>query len=648
MTELTPDLIADLLFPEDLHTSPDGAHVVYTLAPISKKEEHETSALWLAQLDRSRPPRQFTSGDFHDHAPQWSPDGSQIAFLSDRKKRGTDQLYLIAADGGEARLLMPKEQKKPVNRFVWSPLGGQIAFTSADEPTEEDEKREKERDDPKVYGEKWPYARLRLLSLATGEITTLASGDRHIADFAWHPRGTELAYTVQQTPDLESRAREMVIERIAVAGGEPQVVCRSASAVNALTWSHDGETLLCVAPVEAGTAQSSQAVYAVPAEGGEPRRIAGGETNCIIDLLPLQQDRQVAVGVAEGLETRLSRLETTTGELTTLFPTTAEDQAADYITWHIRTLEDGRLALAVVRGAETQPWEIWAGLLGNEPPVLHKLSTHQEHHLAGLTFAPSEPFYWTAPDGLHLDGILVLPLDTPKDRPLPTVVLVHGGPYWRFGQGFHLSWGNWAQWLALAGYAVLMPNPRGGMGHGKHFAAAARGDVGGADYNDVMSAIDAAIERGIADPDRLGIGGWSQGGFMSAWAVTQTDRFKAAIMGAGVSDWGMMVMTSDVPGFERELGGSAPWEGLEVQHHLKLSPITFAHQVKTPVLILHGEKDERVPLSQASGFHRALREHHVPTEFVVYPREPHGISERAHQIDVLKRVRTWYDRWLRP
>jgi dipeptidyl aminopeptidase/acylaminoacyl peptidase len=648
MAELTPELIADLLFPEDLHISPDGAYVVYTLAPISKKEEHETSALWLALVDKSRPPRQFTSGDYHDHAPQWSPDGSSIAFLSDRSKRGTDQLYLIAADGGEARSLMPKEQKKPVNRFAWSPMGGQIAFTSADEPTEEDEKREKERDDAKVYGEKWPYARLRLLSLATGEITTRVSGDRHIADFAWHPRGTELAYVVQQTPDLESRAREMVIERVAVAGGEPQVICRFAGEINALTWSHDGEMLLCIAPVEAGIAQSSQAVYAVPAEGGEPRRLAGGETNCMMDLFSLQQDRQVAVSVAEGLETHLCRLETTTGEVTTFFPTAAEDRAADYIAWHARTLEDGRLALAVVRGAGKQPWEIWAGLVDNKSPVLHQLSTHQEQQLAGLIFAPLEPFYWTAPDGLHLDGILVRPPDAPKDRPAPTVVLVHGGPYWRFTQRFYLNWGAWAQWLALAGYAVLMPNPRGGMGHGERFAAAARGDVGGADYGDVMSAIDAAIERGVADPDRLGIGGWSQGGFMSAWAVTQTDRFKAAIMGAGVSDWGMMVMTSDVPGFERELGGSAPWEGLEIQQYRKLSPITFAHRVKTPVLIMHGEKDERVPLSQATGFHRALREHHVPTEFVVYPREPHGISERAHQIDVLRRVRTWYDRWLRP
>src|SRR5579884_629005 len=176
---------------------------------------------------------------------------------------------------------------------------------------------------------------------------------------------------------------------------------------------------------------------------------------------------------------------------------------------------------------------------------------------------------------------------------------------------------------------------------------AARGDVGGADYADVMSALDAAIERGIADPERLGIGGWSQGGFMTAWAVTQTRRFKAAIMGAGVSDWGMMAMTSDIPDFERELGGSVPWDGLEYQNHLRLSPISFARETKTPVLILHGEKDARVPLTQAIGFHRALREYGVPTELVVYPREGHPIRERMHQLDLLRRVRSWYDRWLR-
>ncbi len=645
MAELTAELIADFSIPQALQISPDGSQVVYTVAPMSKKEEHGTSAIWLASTDGKRPARQFTRGDVADNGPQWSPDGSQLAFLSDRAKRGTAQLYLIAVDGGEARPLTSTENKKAVEDFSWSPGGGQIAFTSADEPTEEDERREKERDDARVYGERLPYTRLRLLSVATQEVTTLVETDRDVIGFAWHPRGTELAYVTTKMPDLESHAHETLIERVDLAGGDPRLVCRFPCAVNALTWSHDGQTLLFIASA-ARKSQSSQVVYAVPAQGGEPRCIAGGETNCAGDLWPLAQGQQVAVLLREGLGTRICRMDVLSGEMAPLSPATEAEQAAEYREGHARLLEDGRAVLAVVRSTGAQPWEVWAGSGKEGVAELHQVSSHQEH-LTGITFGPQEAFRWTAADGLELDGILIRPPDAPQDRPLPTVVLVHGGPYARWSQGFQLGWGNWAQWLALAGYAVLMPNPRGGMGHGEQFAAAARGDVGGADYGDVMAAVDAAIARGLADPERLGIGGWSQGGFMTAWAITQTDRFKAAIMGAGVSDWGMMVLTSDVPDFERILGGSAPWEGIGPLQHAKLSPISFASQAKTPVLILHGERDARVPLSQVTGFHRALREYEVPCEFVVYPREPHGIGERAHQLDLLRRVRSWFDRWLR-
>ena len=647
MTELTASLIADLAMPQHLQISPDGKFVAYTLAPLSKKEEQATSAIWLAATDTSRLARQFTRGDVEDRMPRWSPDGSQIAFLSDRAKRGTVQLYLIATDGGEARPLTPAANKKAVESFAWSPGGGSIAFTSADEPTEEDERREKERDDAQVYGERLPYAHLRLVSLASQEITTLVSGSRHIHELAWHPRGTEVAYVVRHSPELDAMAHENVVERIALAGGESQAVCRFPGAITALTWSSDGKTLLFMATAT-GKSQSSVVVYAVPAEGGKPQRMACGETNCAGGLCQLQEDEQVAIGIMEGLETFFGKLDIQTGEVTRLFPLTTADRAADYREWHVRRLADGKTMLAVVRSTGTQLREVWAGLIEGavSEPALQQFSMHQEQ-LGGLTFGPQEPFYWTAADGLQLDGILVRPPHISHDRPLPMVVLVHGGPYSRWGQALTLNWGVWSQWLALAGYAVLMPNPRGGCGHGEAFAAAARGDVGGADYHDVMSAVDAAIERGFADPERLGIGGWSQGGFMTAWAVTQTERFKAAIMGAGVSDWGMMVLTSDLQEFESELGGSVPWDGLAVHQHMKLSPISFARQVKTPVLLLHGEKDARVPVSQAIGYHRALRANNVPTELVIYPREPHGISERAHQIDLLHSVRTWFDRWLR-
>src|SRR4029079_6038067 len=165
---------------------------------------------------------------------------------------------------------------------------------------------------------------------------------------------------------------------------------------------------------------------------------------------------------------------------------------------------------------------------------------------------------------------------------------------------------------------------------------------------DLVTAVDAAVARGIADPARLGIGGWSQGGFMSAWAVTQTQRFKAAIVGAGPTDWGMMAATSDMPRFDSALGGSTLWEGAGPHRHAQLSPLSFARNVTTPVLILHGQNDARVPLNQAISFHRALREVGAQTELWIYPREPHGIGERAHPIDLLKRVRAWYERWLGP
>lgn len=650
MTELTAEIIVDQQFPSDVQIAPDAKCVAYTLTATSKKAEHETSAIWIASIDNSREAQQFTAGEAHDQRPRWSPDGKHIAFLSDRAKRGTAQLYLIAATGGEARALTLTENKKGVDDFAWSPRGGQIAFTSVDEPTEEDAKHEKERDDARVYGEKWPYAHLRILSLATQEVTTLVGGERHIANFIWHPQGTQIAYVVQQTPDLESRAHEVVIECAAITGDTPQVLCHFPCAVNSLCWSQDGTTLFFLAPV-ARNSQSSYAVYAVPAQGGEPTRIACGEHNCAREIRALQQTPLLAVMVGEGLESRLDLLDSQNRKMTTLLSGMDGERSVEYASWDVRQQEDSTCIVVVVRSAGNQQWEVWAGPRQQEQSnkgitIQQQLSFHQKH-LADIAFGPQEPFFWTASDGLELDGILIRPPDAPPQHPLPMVVLVHGGPYGRSGHQLHLRGLDWGQWLALAGYAVLMPNPRGGFGHGEQFAAAVRGEVGQADYQDVMAGVDAAIARGIADPERLGIGGWSQGGFMSAWAITQTKRFKAAVMGAGVSDWGMMVMTSDVPNFEQDLGGSAPWDGAEHRRHLELSPITFARNAHTPLLILHGEKDARVPLSQATGFHRALRQQGVPVEFVVYPREPHGVAERGHQLDILKRVRRWYDRWLK-
>jgi dipeptidyl aminopeptidase/acylaminoacyl peptidase len=243
-----------------------------------------------------------------------------------------------------------------------------------------------------------------------------------------------------------------------------------------------------------------------------------------------------------------------------------------------------------------------------------------------------------------VDGIVVRPRGS--DTPLPTILLPHGGPYARWANGFAGTLGNWGQWLAAGGYQVLLPNPRGGMGHGDAFARSVRGEVGQDDYLDIIGMLDAAIDRGLADRDRLGIGGWSQGGYMAAWAVTQTDRFNAAVVGAGVTDWGMLTMDTDAPAFEAVLGGSRPWDGPGPHRAARNSPISYTDAVTTPVLLLHGKEDRRIPPNQAIGFARALRERDVEVEQVLYPRAGHAPRERDQQLDLYRRVRDWFDRWV--
>ena len=267
--------------------------------------------------------------------------------------------------------------------------------------------------------------------------------------------------------------------------------------------------------------------------------------------------------------------------------------------------------------------------------------------LSGIAWGTQERLSYFARDGLDLDGLLILPPGRSRDDgPFPLITLVHGGPYSRSSDELLLGWWPNGQWFATAGYAVFLPNPRGSKGRGHEFAESVAAAVGQDEWTDILTGIDLLIDRGVADPDRLGIGGWSHGGFMAAWAVTQTNRFKAAVMGAGIVDWGMEAATGEYGVQEAGLGGSQGWEGVGPHRHDELSPISYASRVRTPVLIVHGQDDTNVPVGQAVYFHRALSHFGVEHELVIYPREGHLFTERNHQIDLLNRMRAWFIRWL--
>jgi dipeptidyl aminopeptidase/acylaminoacyl peptidase len=618
VTELTAELLVDRLEAREVAVSSDGRLVAFVAAPVGRREEHPQSAIWLAPAEAAESARRFTNGTAEDKAPWFAPDGSVLYFLSDREERECAQLYRLRVDGGEAERLTVG---KP-GVAAYAPLadGTRVALVSADSPSEEDERRERERDDASVFGD-WRPQRLRLLDLETHETQTLAApGERHVRSVVPAPAGSLAAVVLWETPEIDNigRAGELAVVDLdadKILASWPLVAAGASAA-----WT-GGRGLCVLGPVEAG-GQAGFGVFVVDL-GDDELRLVTGE----LDADPIALAGGAAVfAVARGLDSYFARLE---GD--ELLPLGRQDGTVS----QLAASRDG--GVVACRLSHRLP-DVWAG-----PPEGELLRVSDlAPELADVEWGPQERLAWRAPDGLELDGLLILPPGrTRADGPFPLVLMLHGGPYGRFGDDLQLSWASPAQWLASAGYAVFCPNPRGGFGHGAEFAQAVRGAVGVGDWPDVESGLERLIDEGVADPERLALGGWSQGGYMAAWGVTQTTRFRAAVMGAGPSDWGMMVAESDLPTFEMSLGGTAGWEGPGPHRHDELSPISYAHRVTTPTLILHGEEDERVPVSQARFFARALRAHGVEFEFVMYPREPHAIGERNHLLDLLRRWREW-------
>jgi len=639
MSPLTAEQFVDLIVPRSARICPNGEKVVYSASSIAKSGENETSSVWVAEIGKEKSARQLSSGKFNDTSPRWSSDGKSIAFLSDRAKAGeSSAIYLLSMDGGEAYAITKAENKRGIGSFDWSPNGSFIAYLSADEKSAEREQKEKDKDDADVYGENWEYNRLRLLHVATREVTTLVEKDAHVAAFAWNEDSTELAFTLHETPDLNSAGYKGVnIEHVAISNRTSSHVCKFPGGLSSLTWF--GTDVYFVGGVEPMKSNTSQAVYKTTS-GGDWSKIAFGVNNCVGTMRRVGSD--VAVEVYEALSSQIHLMSNGSLPNKTIAKGLSFADDMTLMAWDVHGKDEN----IVVAGVQT---------LNCTPPELYSLKdgelcqlTQHGAPLADIDFCDVEPFYCKAKDGTSIDALLYMPKQKEK-KPLPTVVNVHGGPYNRSTAGFGASWSSWGPWLAPAGYAVLCPNYRGGSGHGEEFASKARGGMGTLDYDDVISIVEEGISRGIVDKEHVGIGGWSQGGFLSYLAVTRNDfHFKAAVCGAGVTDWDMMSMTSDAPCFESELGGGAPWE-VESSSTVgrQGSAIWYMKNVKTPILILHGEKDVRVPLTQAVAFHRGCLHHDVPCEMVVYPREPHGVNERNHCIDILKRVRRFYDLHLR-
>jgi dipeptidyl aminopeptidase/acylaminoacyl peptidase len=299
---------------------------------------------------------------------------------------------------------------------------------------------------------------------------------------------------------------------------------------------------------------------------------------------------------------------------------------------------------AAVRASAASPQEVWAAAPDAAGAPAWKQVSNLNPQVVRYTLGETRELRWQAPDGLELRGQLVLPVGYQEGQRVPLIAWVHGGPAWLWMHGFYGASRQPAQLFANHGYAVLLANPRGSTGWGVGFTEANIGDFGGRDYDDIIGGVDHVIAQGIADPDRLGIAGWSYGGFISAWAITQTDRFKAASVGAGIVNWRSFHGVAEIGSWDAISLRADPYElgGIYDQR----SPLTHIRNARTPTLILHGADDNIVPASQSYELFRALKDQGVPTELVIYPREPHGFRERAHNLDRLRRYLDWFARYL--
>ena len=620
----------------EVQIAPDGGRVAFVVKepgdPKKPERERDTN-IWVVPADGSAPPRLFASSLRSDTAPRWSTDGRLLAFLSSRGEaqgEGADakpknQIYLMRTDGGEAEGLTAGPGE--VTGLKWSKDGSMIAYTAVDAPSEGEEKRRKEGDDALHVDHDIKFARLWVVRLSDRKAEQVTKQDFNVNDFSWSPDGAELALSVSPSPKLDDVYFHGALVVVRRQTGEVvrRLSDRLADFSALRSWSPDGKTILFS---QSTPNQIASLPALAPAGGGGARTLLDDYRGTTYHYEWMPDSKGLISEAIEGTRARLVRIDAASGAITSL-----GDLFADVSEAGFSPSADGRTIAYRGEGPDS-PGDVWVLPAGKPARRLTDLNPP----IRSLRLGGFKEITWkNSKDGQAIYGVLVTPPDFKAGQAYPTVVQPHGGPEW----AFWLGWNSQPQLLASNGYVVLLPNPRGSDGQGWRFVEANRDDWGGMDFRDIMDGVDDLVRQGIADPDRLGIGGWSYGGFMSSWAVTQTGRFKAAIVGAAVTDLFSMFGTTDIPTFQRAYFLDLPFRRRAAYDGH--SPMSFIQNVKTPSLVLHGLADDRVPPGQGWEFYTGLRSLGVETEMVLYPREPHVFVERAHWVDRYRRVLAWFD-----
>lgn len=609
--------------------SPDGSRVAYTVSETRMEKDKEwksVTQVWVVPAGGGKA-RQYTRGDKSSSAPEWSPDGNMIAFLSDREKDGERQVWMMMADGGEAWAVTA--HKGGVSGFRFSPDGKQLLLTATDQPSKDEEDRKKVKDDTMVIDRDIRMTHLWLFDIEKKEEKRLTEGNFTVSDPQWSPDGTRITFTSRPTPKADDGALSD-IWMLTVAGKEKRKIGGDSGATDNARWSPDGKWIAYTGSPDRDPGPSTTYLYLLPAAGGTPKQLTAKFDLSTGTPVWSRDGKTIyfSTNVLEAIEVYAA--DATTGAVKQL----TQRGGSTGITEISR---DGKTIVGTTSSFQ-HPTELYVTTADFKST---KPLTDQNAWLADYSLAESEIVKWQSKDGMEVEGVLTKPVGYTAGTKVPFLLNPHGGPT---GASLNTFNGT-AQVLAANGFAVLQPNFRGSTGKGLAFAQANKNTWGKGDYEDCMTGVDAMIAKGVADPDRLGAFGWSYGGYMTFWILTQTDRFKAVSPGAGLSNIYSMYSQNDIQRYLRWFySDKSPWDATDL--YWDRSPMKYVKNVKTPTMIMHGQVDTRVPIAQAQEFYMALKEMNVPVEFVVYPRENHGFTEPRHQMDRVRRYVKFFAKYL--
>jgi dipeptidyl aminopeptidase/acylaminoacyl peptidase len=630
----------------DPQISPDGRWVAYTVRTLDPKEDTTDTDVYMLPFEGGTA-LQLTASPKAETRPRFSPDGRYLAFLSAREGKKA-QVWLLDRRGGEAVKLT--DYKADVSDLAWSPDGKRLALVvgdvDPDDPDAGDEKAEAEKTGvaktPKpIVIHRLQFKRdgegylrelrqhLYVFDIESKVSTPITSGPYEDVEPVWSPDGRWIAFTSNRTAEPDSNDNSDVFLVEAKAGQKPRAVTTSPGTDREPAFSPDGKSIVYLAggdPKDIWYATNWLAV--VPVAGGEPRPLTQALDRNVENPRFSPDGKLVYFVLEDGGNEHLARIP-------------AADGPVERVIAGERSIQSFALGskgeTVVLESTPQRPFEVSVAEGGS----LRRLSTVDDELLKGIRLGEVKRFQATSVDGTKIDAFLTLPPGAQPGKRLPTILRIHGGPTAQYNTSFNTEW----QILAAHGYAVVGANPRGSTGYGREFSRAIWADWGNKDYQDVMAAVDGAIAMGVADPDRLGVGGWSYGGILTDHVIVKTGRFKAATSGASEVNYLANYGTDHYQReWEAELG--LPWRNTE--GWMRISPFFQVEKVTTPTLVLCGADDVNVPLLNSEQLYQALRRLGKETELVIYPGQNHGITKPSYQKDRLERYLAWYDKHLKP